>query len=385
MSETQRTIQEIYCDESGFTGNNLLDSQTFYYTYATVAVSHEEAKEFVEQVIKDYKVQANELKFQKLIKYSRGKKAITHILKNFHERMKVVVHHKKYNLACKFFEYVFEPTISPKNSLFYNIDFHRFISNILYLEFQQQSKYAEEIFTDFYKLMKAKNSEGLDYMFSSPSLTETSLFIEMIITFCISHRDAINKELESLQGSGVGKWILDLTLTSLGSLLAEWGLKFKNLKVFCDTSKPLQEQPDFFNRMINYEDKLFMELNGKKHPISFNLATPIEFVDSKKYPGIQIADVASGTFAFVFQENEKGSYCQYPEEWREYLIKSVSDYSVIPDFEYIDVNQISVQRNFILLKELVYRSVNKIPLLEEIAEFIQLVTYQLYLNHISSL
>jgi hypothetical protein len=81
MISPQKEIQEIYCDESGFTGNNLLDKATPFFAYATVAVSHEEAKEFVERVIKDYKVQNCELKFQKLIKYSRGKQAITHILK----------------------------------------------------------------------------------------------------------------------------------------------------------------------------------------------------------------------------------------------------------------------------------------------------------------
>ncbi|MBW4504982.1 MAG: DUF3800 domain-containing protein [Scytonematopsis contorta HA4267-MV1] len=383
MPDAQIIAQEIYCDESGFTGNNLLDSQTPYYSYATVAVSHEEAKEFVERVIKDYKVQANELKFQKLIRYSRGQKAITHILKTFHERMKVVVHHKKYNLACKFYEYVFEPTISSNNSLFYNINFHRFIGNLLYLEFQQQNKDAKELFENFYQLMKTKNDEGLDYMFGSSTLTETSSYIDMVRTFCISHRDTINEELESLKGSGVGKWILDLTVTSLASLLAEWGLQYQQLDVFCDVSKPLQEEPIIFNAMVNRKDKIFMEIAGKEHPIGFNLAAPIKFVDSKQYPGIQIADVASGIFTYVFQENEKGHYANYPEEWREYLIKSVSGYSVIPDLEYLDFNQISVQRNFFLLEELVSRSVNQIPLLEEIAEFVQFVTYQLHANRFS--
>jgi hypothetical protein len=336
-------------------------------------VSHEEAKEFVERVIKDYRVQANELKFQKLIKYNNGRKAITHILKTFHERMKVVVHHKKYNLACKFYEYVFEPTISSNNSLFYNINFHKFIGNLLYLEFQRKNEDAKELFENFYQLMTTKNDEGLDYMFGSSTLTEISPYIDMVRTFCISHRDTINEELESLKGSGEWKWILDLTVTSLAHLLAEWGLQYQQLDVFCDESKPLKEQPIFFNAMVNCKDKKSMEIAGKKHPITFNLAAPIQFVDSKQYPGIQIADVASGIFTYVF----KGHDADYPEEWREYLIKSYSNYSVIPNLEYLDSNQISVQRNFLLLEELVSRSVNQIPLLEEIAEFVQFVTYQL--------
>lgn len=50
-------------------------------------------------------------------------------------------------------------------------------------------------------------------------------------------------------------------------------------------------------------------------------------------------------------------------------MKSVSDDSVIPDLTYLNVNQIAVRRNFLLLEELVKRSVNKVSLLEEVSEF----------------
>lgn len=314
MIDYQMTIQKIYCDESGFTGNNLLDAETPFFTYAAVAISQDEAKEFVDKVIKDYKVQSTELKFNKLIKYNRGKQAITHILKTFHEQMKVVVYDKKYSLACKFYEYVFEPTIASNSSLFYNLGFHKFIGNLLYLEFQQQNKYAEEIFADFYTLMKSKNYEETNYMFSSLLLPIISPMLDLIKTFCIYHRNTINEELDSLKGNGVGKWILDFTQTSLVTLLAEWGQEFQQLHVFCDESKPLQEQQEIFDAMLNKQDKIFMEVEGKEHPITFNLATQLQFVNSKTYPGIQIADVAAGIFAFVFQENLKGKYSQYPDE-----------------------------------------------------------------------
>lgn len=94
MDTFEKESQEIYCDESGFTGNNLLDEATPFFAYATVAVKHEEAKEFVAKIIKDYRVQSSELKFQKLIKYSRGKQAITHILKSFHSHAKVSISDK---------------------------------------------------------------------------------------------------------------------------------------------------------------------------------------------------------------------------------------------------------------------------------------------------
>ncbi len=47
-------IQEIYCDEAGYTSSNLLDKQQPYFAYASVATNNDEAKEFVKEIIKDY-------------------------------------------------------------------------------------------------------------------------------------------------------------------------------------------------------------------------------------------------------------------------------------------------------------------------------------------
>lgn len=382
MSAFHNQIQEIYCDESGFTGNNLLDKETPFFAYSSVAVSNDEAKDYVQKIITDYKVQAGELKFQKLIKYSKGRQAIAHILTTFSDRAKVTVHHKKYNLACKFYEYIFEPTIASKNSIFYNLGFHRFISHLLYLHFQSKSDYAEEIFNDFYELMRAKDNAGLVYLFSSLSLPNIPPALDTIREFCVHQRDVINEDLDSLKGTGTGKWILDLTHASLLSLLGEWGQEFNQMEVFCDASKPLQEQIGIFQIMVNKDEKLFMELAGQQHAISFNLASLPQLVDSQSHPGIQIADVLAGTFAFVFRENLKGNCNSYPQEWIPYLEKCISPYSVIPDpEEHLDWTKINVKRNYLILEELTERSIRNASLLDGIDIFLTQITHYLYMNH----
>jgi hypothetical protein len=37
---------------------------------------------------------------------------------------------------CKFFEYIFEPALQRNNKFFYDVDFHKFVANVLYLHFQ---------------------------------------------------------------------------------------------------------------------------------------------------------------------------------------------------------------------------------------------------------
>ena len=72
--------------------------------------------------------------------------------------------------------------------------------------------------------MKNKNDQGLKHIFSS-NPSDISPILDMILTFCLAHRDAINEELNSLKGESVGKWVLDLTTTCLTSVLSEWGQK----------------------------------------------------------------------------------------------------------------------------------------------------------------
>jgi len=235
----RQTIQEIYCDESGFTGNDLLDQGSTFFAYATVAINHEEATEYVNNVIQKYQLQGGELKGRNLLKSPKGNKVIAEILRTFKNRIKVGVYHKKFNLACKFYEYIFEPPLSEKSSLFYKIKFHRFISNILYVDFVCRREEAEKIFSDFQKLMRSLEDKEPNYLFSSSETPDMSP-LDDIKTFCIHHRDTINQELNSLRETDIGKWILDLSTSALFSILCDWGKEFNQLKVFCDVSKPLK-------------------------------------------------------------------------------------------------------------------------------------------------
>lgn len=371
----KETIQEIYCDESGFSGNNLLDQEATVFAYASVAINHEEATEYVNNIIQKYKLQGGELKGRNLLKSPKGKKVIAEILSTFKDRIKVGVYHKKFNLACKFYEYIFEPPLSEKSSLFYQINFHRFISNSLYLHFLGQSEEAEKIFIDFQKLMRSLEDKEPNYLFSSSETPDMSP-LDHIKTFCIHHRDTINQELNSLRGTDIGKWILDLSTSALFSILCDWGKEFNQLKVFCDVSKPLKENKELFDGWIGIEDKSYIDFfQGVEEPVTFNLSQEVQFVESDKFPGIQIADVAAAACAYAFAFKEGVN--QNTESWIEHIPGVVTGKSVTPDLSYIDLNTSDAKRNCLLLIYLVERSINKQPLLDGIEEFLLWVTRSL--------
>jgi hypothetical protein len=373
-SEKDKTSAILHFDESGFTGNNLLNKKQKIFCYASVECPHQEAQDFVEHIIKKYRIQNGEIKGGNLLKGLKGKRAVDEIIQHFKGRFKVSVSDKKYALAGKFFEYIFEPAIQSVNSIFYNINFHRFISNMLHVEFTVRGAMAEEIFEDFEKLMRTGDFEGLKALFSPSKNEGISPILEQICDFAIHNKEAVIEELDGYAGNGAGKWVLDLTNTALFSLLAEWGQEYEQLTAYCDQSKPLSEDQEIFNAMINREEKKYSHVAGIDSPITFNLKEPLKLVDSKIIHGVQLADAIAGAFAYAC-DNENQD--EYAKKWKGMIEEHVIFGSVFWDYDHLDLSKLEVQRNVVLLQELSERSKNGHSLTEDIEEYIQFITVAL--------
>ncbi|WP_186229950.1 DUF3800 domain-containing protein [Burkholderia gladioli] len=370
--------QKIYFDESGFTGNNLLHPDQKFFAYASVATSDDEAEEFVRRVIEKYGVQGGELKGSKLVKFARGRKVIDEILERFGGKIKISISDKKFALACKLFEYIFEPSISDINSLFYGVGFHKYIANILYLEFSARGAGAEEIFREFEELMRSGDEEKLPTIFSSSVHPENSPVIAQIREFAQLRSDDIREELSALKNSGAGKWILDLTNTALYTLLASWGMQYSSITAICDPSKPLQHDPHIFESMIGREGKLFSDFGDERHPITFNLSGPLEFADSKKTHGIQIADAVAAAAVYVFSNASDEDV----QKWRTTILPVATFGTIMPDFDEVRLRNFRVQRNALLLMELHARAKAGKSLTEGMPEYISALSRRLAANPI---
>lgn len=366
--------QNIYFDESGFTGNNLLNEQQNYFAYASVATDPVEAKEVVARIMKNYGVQGTEIKGKGLVKRYQGKLAIDDILNHFQGRIKISISDKKYALAGKFFEYIFEPSLSEISSLFYGINFHLFIANILYVEFIARGMGAEDIFKEFESLMRDMDETKLNSLFSSSVQDGNSPIFTQIRDFAIHQKTEIKGELDSLRVGVTGKWILDLTGSALGSLLGHWGLMYDEITAICDESKPLMEKNDFFDGMIGRKgETIFVDSPTGKQPLTFNLSGPIQFASSAVEHGIQIADALAAAAVFAVSNPDD----PFAQKWAAMLPEIGKYGSVMPDFDHLDLNGIPAKLNAIVLMELHSRAVNKKPLLEDMGEYVQFMMHAL--------
>ncbi|MFF6012114.1 DUF3800 domain-containing protein [Rahnella sp. R3(2024)] len=346
--------QRIYFDESGFTGNNLLDQNQPFFSYASVATDEKESKEFIDYLIEKYGINSGELKGSTLINSKKYQHAVDEILTHFKGKMRVTISEKKYALSGKFFEYIFEPILADKSSLFYLNNFHRFISNYLYIELCAKTEVAEQIHIQFESVMRGK-SEIIQFMNES-NTSDHSPVIRDILDFAICNKEIIQQELDSLEGTGVDKWILDLTTTSLYNLLADWGTRYPVLTAICDSSKPLTSNLDAFDSMIGITEQKYQELRGIKFPINFNLNEKIIQSDSKSTYGIQIADVVAATSVYVL--NNKKNNEKFHSKWLEHFESSIFYWQtcVVPSLEHIDATSLESVRNRYLLNEITNRS-----------------------------
>lgn len=366
--------QKIYFDESGFTGNNLLNEKQNYFAYASVATTPEEAEGVVNRIMKDYQIQGKELKGKNLAKYSRTRRAMDEILTHYEGRVKISISDKKYALACKFFEYIFEPSLSEINTVFYGINFHLFIANILHVEFLARGAGAEEIFTEFEELMRDMNEERLVSLFSSSENHAHSPVLTQIREFALHQREDIRAELDSLRGGVTGRWVLDLTGSALHSLLANWGLMYDELTAVCDESKPLMENANIFDGMIGRKgETLFVDTPTGKQPLTFNLSGAIEFASSKVEHGIQIADVLAAVAVFAKTNDDD----PYAIKWRKMLPEIARYGSVVPDYDHLDLKGLAAKRNALVLIELHSRATKKQSVTKGMEEYIAFMTHQL--------
>lgn len=295
-------MKQLYFDEAGFTGNNLLDEVQPYFCYLGLS-SDIECEQYFFSLKTKYGYSSGEVKGQKLCKTQKGQKLLKELWTFCSDRVKFVLHNKKYALAAKIFEYVYEPVFAEHNTILYNSGLHLFFANFLYYDFLLKiDKDAETIFTSFQDFLRSKNNP--DFMSFDSMAYDESSFLGYFIKFCDRNRRKIVSEVDF--DNNTNSWLLDLTSTSLFSLLGSFeGDGTERLDVICDSSKPLISFSSFLDASIGNEQIVYAGLReGEKHRLTFNLANKIKIEDSKKCISLQMSDFLASSIVYSVNHDD---------------------------------------------------------------------------------
>ena len=251
---------------------------------------------------------------------------------------------------------IFEPVLAEKSRLFYAMDFHKFVATVLYLYDAAGHAIGAHVFESFQHLVRDPGTGKVTNLYPPNVLNiDEQESLRYMLTFALCHQDRIEAELRAVAASqSYPGWALELSSTSVHCLLAGWAEERGGLRVYCDDSKPLAGNRELFDVMVGRQDKFYARFGAHgNRSLIYNLAEPVQFVDSKQFAGIQIADIwaTSLTYAFRHRDDE---ICQ---RWLE-IAEPVIDTVLFPDAQHVDMDAAGPFLNWALLIELSRRSVN---------------------------
>ena len=170
-----------------------------------------------------------------------------------------------------------------------------------------------------------------------------------MLEFASGYKDIILRELEFIKDDdGKLKWKLELSNTALFSLLSTFGEDHPSMEVICDESKPLEEIGDFFDVMIGRKDRIYQGFFDRERLLTFNLKEQLRLVSSRDHPGVQLADVISGSVTYaLLNKNDNEA-----QEWLSSMEDSLHPDSLVPDQKHIDIDIPEVYINATIMAEL---------------------------------
>ena len=340
----------LFFDESGFTGPRLLDEAQRHFAYASVAYSDEDSWRLLQESRATYPVQMPELKAQKLLKTDRGVALVEHVLDAIEGRYSFVVQNKLLVLCGKFFEYIYEPVVQQSPELLYEKGLHKFVAMYAFIFFQ--GELGGRAVNEFQAYMKTLDPEDAPLLFdpTTRSIVDPDDPFGIVLDFAQGYREQIIADNTRMRRESIdeGKWVLDVSVSGLWSLLNYWGQKGRPLSVTCDDSKPIRAIIDQFPGGDEDPGLQRLRAMGRDETgFGFHLARRVALIDSRGSPGLQLADLVAGSATAAVDPSKSGL-----EGIRERLSRHVHRDSIAPDFDVLALGTKETDVNWIVLMEL---------------------------------
>ena len=261
------------------------------------------------------------------------------------------IYDKRLSLACKLFEYIYEPVLSMNSVLFYRNNLQRFVAMYLYIMMGDAP--IDALAAEFERFMRSLDPANAPILFGNDKPIDDKQPISQILRFARGYNVVIAQETAHLRETkDTGKWILDLTVSAVFSHLVAWGQRHKVIEVVCDDSKPLQALGNTFDVMIDRKIIPAHSLLGRQQVLGWNMSKAVAFASSRTHSGIQIADLIAGVTAAIASMEDRPEIGEFSPRIEPHL----HDESIMPDFSVLDLQGDEAPVNWVILEELANRA-----------------------------
>lgn len=306
------STKTIYIDESGNTGQDMLNADQKVFVLASVSFSEQEL-----ELLKNIFGSTEEMHFKKLKKSIDGRRKILefinhHLIDESHIVFYVV--HKELNVCGQITDQLIETVMHHKGH-----DINRQGGNILYMNYLfyfGNFFWKKDLYTilleSFVEMIRTKSEESIGRFYDAVKKLLDSVEEKSILQPIAESRKYIDEILDS-----VDKYTIDVTLSTFLVLCDRWYKFYKeSVDVKLDNSKQINHYSDYLNhtRELTARGEARIEIGYDERKITFPpQIADLQMVDSKDEFGVQCADLIASAISFMYN-NESGSFAPFSNE-----------------------------------------------------------------------
>ncbi|MDM3469961.1 DUF3800 domain-containing protein [Citrobacter sp. Cb041] len=307
----------IFFDESGNTGGNLLDSTQPFFTLSSSSINKPDALKALELTGSKSPTEAH---FKTLRRRKSGQDGIIRLLESKYvneENVKIFLVDKKYMLTTKIVDILIETWCFNRGLDLYKNGQNLALSNVYYFCFPAfcGEEKTDKMYQKFMSMVRNQTPESIDEFYTSvdqlKACSSDQRFVDTINRISIT-KNEIDDILEDVE-----KNTLDPSIPSLFKHCIEWGKLYPNgFYIKHDDSKAITEQQDIFNKFMDMSkitevygyDRRTFELPIKARSLTFH--------SSQEYPQLQVVDIVASAAAYYVN-------CLKRNELDDYLFKEL--------------------------------------------------------------
>jgi len=316
----------IYIDESGNTGQDLLNSEQKVFVLASNNFSKREI-DILTSIFDNQK----EIHFKKLKNSDKGRSSIIKLLNHdliTEENIICVTAHKEFSTVGQIVDQIIEPVLYD-----YGIDIYLYGQNIsatnfifYFGNFFWEKEVYKQLLDAFIFMVRNKTKESIiefyknaDKLYKQAKTKERGLLQPIM-----NSKSQINEILE-----GINKFTVDLTLSSFYILCDLWYKKLNHkINIVQDSSKQIEHYKEYieFTKNLDIETQ---EVGFDSRTITFpTQIEKLELVSSENYLGVQISDLIASSIAYMYN-NENPKQKKFVEEIQNSKLLGLSNYFTI--------------------------------------------------------
>ena len=322
----------VYFDESGNTGQDMLNKDQKVFVLASVDFNEEEQKKLI-----DIFGTNNEIHFKNLKKSGKGREKILEFLNHSlidESHIMIYTAHKEFNVAGQITDILIE-TVMHNNGF----DLYQHGRNIAYANwifyfgnFYWSKDLYKRLLEEFIRMIRLKTEESINIFYKIAEELLDSVKEKNVIQPIVESRKHISDIMRSID-----KYSIDVTFSTFLVLCDKW---YKQTKKKIDVRFDESKQINHYNYFLEHTRKI-SEISPETVEIGFDsrkMTFPpqinsMEMVDSRNEFGVQCADLIASSIAFMYN-NEEGRFAPFSKQIQQSKLLELSNsYTLWPTNE----------------------------------------------------